>query len=189
MRAVLAFILLTATATAQDFVLAVKQPWTNNVPDNVRVLDFSGPRRTWGDDLRDYVREHADLVPGQYPALVWLKAGVIVPVTGTVAQAKQDCKAALQAGKPDFWTRAERQWTNNVNSIASRAGTNVVAVNQTPWDIYRLLKDVPSGSRDAAYRDAVELLLIGAELQLRNADADAKGRKLNWLDSMKEGNQ
>ena len=76
-----------------------------------------------------------------------------------------------------------------MNSIAGYAGTNVIALNQTPWDIYKLLKDVSATNKTAAYRDAVDLLLIGAELQLRSADADARGRKLNWLDSMKEGNQ
>ena len=185
MRALL-IIALTAVAVqasrAQEWWIVT----TSRVDYAERTIVAPGYRGHVREDWRDFAALYGE-PQAALPALYWVKGDVWATVTGKVAQAKSDCRSQYRAAKGSWWTRAERQYTNSVVSIAVYAGTNVATPAAcSPWDVYRLLQDVPASNRVAAYREGTECALIGLEMILRWQDAqqDGRRRRLNWIEAM-----
>lgn len=100
MKPLALFLLLTVSAMAQDYILAVKAPWTNAVPLDCRVLDFSGFRKDWSEELKDYMREHNHNAPTEYPALLSPDTELWEPVTNGVDEARSKLAARVAEVPP-----------------------------------------------------------------------------------------
>lgn len=172
MRLAAVIVLLAATAHAQVYLInhPRRGEWSGSAPSGIKVISALPRDDSRNPDLRDYLLANGRM-PNDFPALSDLQSGCVVPITGTLAQARaalKDCRSQWRDSQrePDDDARfARQQWRQTGRSVMTALGQPVeLGNNLTAVAMYSAITNLPAGN---TRRDATLAALIADLAQTR----------------------